>query len=81
MFRALAASPAAGEIESLVTGALMRRYSKAPEHAYDAALRREVLLEAGREHAAEIARGMHWLHQLASRHPPLEWLFAGPQLL
>lgn len=77
IFRALGASPAANEIESLVTGALMRRYSKAPEHAYDAALRREVLLGAAREHAGEITRGAHWLQRMATRYPPLQGLFAG----
>jgi hypothetical protein len=69
IFRTLGAQSAAGEIERLLGSPLMRQYSKAPEHAYDAALRRELLLEAGREHAAEIGRGMQWLERLTRRHP------------
>jgi hypothetical protein len=46
----------------------MHRYSKAPEHAYDAALRREVLASAERDHPAEIRRGMTWLAAIGARH-------------
>jgi hypothetical protein len=60
------------EIAALLAGPLMRRYSKAPEYAYDAALRREVLASAEREHAAEIRRGMAWLATLAARHPVID---------
>jgi hypothetical protein len=65
---ALGLRPAAAEVESLVNGALMRRYSKAPEYGYDAALRREVLRSAEREHPEEIRRGMEWLRGIG-RHP------------
>jgi hypothetical protein len=68
ILRALGAVPEARELESLVTGPLMRRYSKAPEHAYDAALRRAVLQSAELEHTAEIRRGMQWLEQRAAGH-------------
>ncbi len=69
IFRAFGVSVAYREIEVLTTGPLMRQYSKAPEYAYDAEVRRDVLQSAGAEHAAEIARGMHWLEQRALRHP------------
>ena len=69
VFRALGARPAAHEIESVVASSLMRRYSKAPEHAYDAALRREVLASAELEHAPEVRRGMQWLERSAARSP------------
>jgi hypothetical protein len=72
IFQALGERPAPSEIELLVTGPLMRQYSKAPEHAYDAALRRAVLLSAEREHAMEIRRGMLWLQQVAARHPLIQ---------
>ncbi len=49
----------------------MRRYSKAPEHAYDAALRREVLNQARALNAAEIRRGLAWLDRAAARFAPL----------
>jgi hypothetical protein len=78
-FRALGATPAAQEIESLVSGTLMRRYSKAPEHPYDAALRDEVLRLAEREHGAEIRRGMQWLLRLAARFPGVQRVLDGPQ--
>jgi len=69
IFQALGERAAAREIESLVSGPLMRQYSKAPEHPYDAALRRAVLQGAQREHATEINRGLQWLQRLGARHP------------
>jgi len=76
IFRALGASPPVQEIESLVSGPLMLQYSKAPEHAYDAALRRAVLASAEREHGAEIRRGLDWLHEVARQHPQVGELLA-----
>src|SRR4051794_9619567 len=49
------------QIDDIVSGPELRRYSKAPEHAYDASLRRDVLDRARREHAEEISRGLRWL--------------------
>jgi len=72
IFRTLGERPAAVEIERLLGSPVMRQYSKAPEHAYDAALRRELLLEAGRQHAAEIGRGMQWLERLTRQHPVVD---------
>jgi len=72
IFRALGERPPAGEIEALVSGPLMRQYSKAPEHAYDAALRRSLLLSADREHAVEIRHGMEWLGKVATSHPLIQ---------
>jgi hypothetical protein len=68
LLQALGAAPSASEVERLIAGPVMRSYSKAPEHAYDAALRRMVLESADREHGAEIRRGMQWLASLAGRH-------------
>jgi hypothetical protein len=48
---------------------MMRQYSKAPQHAYDAALRREVLQAADWQHGTEIGRGMNWLAAVAKIHP------------
>jgi hypothetical protein len=75
ILRALGARPEVRETEALVAGSLMRQYSKAPEHAYDAALRREVLASAELEHAPEIRRGMQWLGQAAGRHALLRRAF------
>jgi hypothetical protein len=69
IFRRLGANPSDGELEALVTGPLMRQYSKAPAHAYDAALRRQVLQSADWQHGIEIKRGMEWLGKVAMRHP------------
>jgi len=68
LLRHLGAAPGGSEVEKLIAGPVMRSYSKAPEHAYDAALRRMVLESADREHGAEIRRGMQWLASLAGRH-------------
>ncbi len=57
------------DVDALVQGPLMRHYSKAPEHAYDADLRRRVLEQAGREAAVEIRRGMDWLQRQHDAHP------------
>ncbi len=66
--RVLGATPTAQEVDALVAGPWMSRYAKAPEHAYDAALRRTVLEAADREHRREIRRGMDWLARTAGRH-------------
>jgi hypothetical protein len=68
IFRRLGESPAAADIEALVGGSLMRQYSKAPEHAYDAELRRLVLSSADAEHTTEIKLGLNWLQRVAMRH-------------
>lgn len=70
----LGQQPELNEIEAALSGPLMRQYSKAPEHAYDAALRRSVLAAADREHAAEIRKGMDWLAGLAGLHPGVDSL-------
>jgi hypothetical protein len=69
IFAAFGAAASDVEIEALATGPLMRQYSKAPQHAYDAALRREVLMSADWEHGVEIKHGMEWLNQTALRYP------------
>jgi hypothetical protein len=56
----------ADEVRAILDGPDLRRYSKAPEHAYDASLRQEVLNEARRTHGVEIRRGLRWLELAAS---------------
>jgi len=56
-------------IDAVLAGPLMRRYSKAPEHAYDPQLRHAVLAQAEREHGAEIRAGLAWLTELRQAHP------------
>lgn len=76
IFGALGQLPSGAEIDALVQGPLMQRYSKAPEHAYDAALRSELLEQAGHEHASEIGRGMRWLESAAVQYPVFAGLLA-----
>jgi hypothetical protein len=68
VFRALGAPQPAAQVEALAAGPLMRRYSKAPEHAYDAHLRQELLRAADRDHVAEIRRGLAWLGTVAQEY-------------
>jgi hypothetical protein len=74
VFRTLGGEPPPAEIDGLLDGPLMRQYSKAPEYAYDAQLRRELLQSAGEQHGAEISRGMQWLARVANQHPPVREL-------
>ncbi len=55
------------EVHAILHGPHLRRYSKAPEHAYDAALRRDVLDQARAMHGEEIRRGLAWLDRAAAR--------------
>jgi hypothetical protein len=64
------------DIEAVLTGPLMHRYSKAPEHAYDAALRQHVLASAEREHPVEIRQGIAWLETIGARQPAIGDLLA-----
>jgi hypothetical protein len=57
----------------------MRRYSKAPEHAYDAALRLAGLDEARAAHGAEISRGLAWLEHAAANFSPIREAMAFAQ--
>jgi hypothetical protein len=54
------------DARDILAGPDMRRYSKAPEYAYGASLRQDVLNQARIEFAAEIARGLRWLEHAAT---------------
>ena len=77
IFRFLGVAAPANDIQALAAGPLMHQYSKAPEHAYDAELRRSVLLSADAEHGAEIRRGIDWLRKVAMRHRLIEAVLDG----
>lgn len=68
MCAALGVPAAPAQIDALLAGPIMQSYSKAPEHPYDAQLRRELLQEADRDHAAEIRRALEWLRCVASQY-------------
>jgi hypothetical protein len=54
-------------VAMILAGPDMQRYSKAPEHAYDAGLRSDVLNHARAMHGNEIRRGLAWLERAAAR--------------
>ena len=56
------------DLTAMLASPDLGRYSKAPEHAYDAGLRREVIAQAGVDHRAEIERGLAWLNAAGARH-------------
>jgi hypothetical protein len=58
------------DLQSMLLSPLFGRYSKGPEHAYDARLRRQVLDQARAEHAGELAKGLAWLER-AGREAPV----------
>lgn len=66
-FRHLGIETAASTVASILAGPDMHRYSKAPEYAYDTALRHTVLSEARAAHGAEIQRGLAWLDRAAEQ--------------
>jgi hypothetical protein len=53
----------------VAAGPLMGRYSKALDHEYSPALRREILADARRRHAGAIHDALNWLGTLESRYP------------
>lgn len=59
----------AEEVNAILAGPDMRRYSKAPEHDYDAALRLAVLTEARAAQGMEIRKGLAWLERAARDFP------------
>lgn len=74
---ALGLNPTAADTRKLLLSPWMQRYSKAPEHAYDADLRRRVLASADAEHGPEIRRGLTWLEHAAVVHADIAALFDG----
>jgi hypothetical protein len=69
VFRHFGVAVSGSEVRAILAGPDMRRYSKAPQFAYDTGLRIAVLNEARATHAAEIRRGLAWLDREASKWP------------
>ncbi|MHB8528722.1 MAG: hypothetical protein ACYC8V_04320 [Caulobacteraceae bacterium] len=55
------------EIAAMLASPEFGRYAKAPEHPFDASLRRRILARGLREHGEEIERGLAWLNALGNR--------------
>jgi hypothetical protein len=58
----------AADVAAMSASPALGRYSKAPEHAYDAALRARVLAQSEKQHAYEIGRGVRWLADAVRAH-------------
>ena len=54
-------SPGEEKIEAALGGPTMRTYSKAPEHAYSPAMRKEIIADAANQFSDEIRRGRAYL--------------------
>jgi NAD(P)H-dependent FMN reductase len=68
-FAHLGIEAAAAQIRCILSGPDMRRYAKAPEYAYNAELRRDLLNQARRTHTARIEQGMQWLLEAKTVSP------------
>jgi hypothetical protein len=64
------------DLQTMLASPLFTRYSKGPEHAYDANLRRQVLDQARAEHGLELAKGLAWLDRAGREAPVVAELLA-----
>jgi hypothetical protein len=58
-------------VDGVAAGPASRQYSKAPEHAFDAGLRRRLLAQAEAQFGSEIRAGLDWCERTAARFPPV----------
>lgn len=58
----------AATLARVASSPMLTRYSKAPEHAYDASLRQAVLDDARRQFGDDIRAGLEWASRLAEAH-------------
>jgi hypothetical protein len=75
-FKHLNITAAPDQIQAIVSGPDMRRYSKAQEFDYDAQLRAAVLAQARAQCGPEIKRGMDWLENAAAKFPAIGAILA-----
>jgi hypothetical protein len=71
-FAHLGISATETEIDAILKSPHIHRYSKAPEHPYDAQMRRAALQQARQLREPEIRNGMAWLERAASQFAPIE---------
>ena len=57
------------QLRAITQGPIMHRYSKAPEYAYDARLRHELIVDAYRRHRPQIDAALAMLRAAAERSP------------
>jgi hypothetical protein len=70
-FEHLSVEANAMDVAAILAGPDMTRYSKAPEHPYDAAARARALDTARGKAGEEIARGLAWLESAAAQVPAI----------
>ena len=63
---------AEADLTTIISGPILSRYSKAMEHEYSPALRRELIAEAGAANAADVDSALAMLDRAAKRSPLLE---------
>lgn len=56
----------------MLASGVMKRYAKAPEHAYSAELRARELGDSRRRYSTEIRQGLSWAETLIHAQPALE---------
>jgi hypothetical protein len=61
----------ADDVAIMLSGPDLGRYSKAPDEAFDADRRRQIIAEARLRHGLEIQRGLAWLDTAGQAHPDL----------
>ena len=66
--QALGLAVDAAALDAAIAGPIMRQYSKAPEHDYDARLRSRIVAESRATNANEIQRGLAWLMRRAEEN-------------
>jgi len=59
------------QLQTIASGPLMKRYSKAPEYEYSATLRREIIGESGEQHRRQIDSALALLEAAAEKSPLL----------
>jgi len=74
-FAHLGIEATSAQVDTIVAGPEMGRYSKAPEHIFDAKLRRVLLRNARRDHAMQIENGLRWLKEAEAAVPILQESF------
>jgi len=61
-----------GQLHAVASGPLIKLYSKAPEHAYSPALRRDIIAETTEQYRGEIDGALAMLESAAEKSPLLE---------
>lgn len=64
------------EVETILSGPALRQYAKAPEFPYNPAVRDQVLNQARKDQAPEIAHGLSWLDRAGTQSAAISTVLA-----